>query len=170
MNQLLNTFLVIVILSTANDCLSQDLTYGQLHDYIQFNWDKAANDTIYCNEFFQILDTVAAEYLVTYDCNPFPGLQDYRQLLDNTKYPDSIDIYEISGKVFVYTLIDTAGNLYCYKIKTELGASFINEAERVLKSLNFVEAKCGGISKAYHFSFPITFEYSAKKKKKRNSN
>ena len=157
---------MLLSLLTASS-FSQNITYGQLHDYIQFNWNKEANDTIYCDEFFSILDTVTANAFITYDCAPYPGLKDYRQVVEVPNYPDSIDIYEISGRVLVYTLIDTSGNLACYQIKTQLGDRFVKEVERVLSEMNFVQAKCGGVSKAYHFSFAIRFEYPKEKKRKR---
>ena len=159
---------LLFLIMQSSLSFSQVIKYGDLFEFAEFNWNKDADEIINCDEFFAIADTVTARSFINYDCKIFPNIKgDIVSITKLQQYPSEAQEYQISGIVKVKALIDKNGNLYCYSIKTELGNLFKNQAESILRGLEFEKAICNGNPVAYITSFQVRYEFPKGRKEKR---
>jgi hypothetical protein len=166
----LKLFILVIFLCIyfPSICFSQQLRYGDLFEYAEFNWNKNIDDIIDCNDFFVIADTVTARVFINHDCSIFPNIKGWILSVEILKiYPKEAEQYQITGYVKIRALIDRNGNLYCYSIKTELGDLFIKQAESILKNLTFEKAVCNDKPVAYMIGFQVRYEYPKGRKEKK---
>jgi outer membrane biosynthesis protein TonB len=107
-----------------------------------------------------ITDTVPVRAFISHDCEVFPNIKGgIKSVINLQEYPIEAKKYQISGIVKVSALIDKNGKLYCYSIKTDLGDIFKNQAESVLKKLEFEKAICNNHAVAYISTFQLRYDY-----------
>ena len=131
----------------------------------------------------QTIKTVHLSSNTDYDCSTYfdrefirdvgytsPSIKGIKTFISSLQYPSEYDKYKISGKVFIYFLIDKTGEVICYKIESGLPEPFINETEKMLSKLSFEPASLGPKPVVGDFVFPLTWEpedKTVRKKRKR---
>ncbi|WP_247237499.1 energy transducer TonB [Telluribacter sp. SYSU D00476] len=128
----------------------------------------------------QTIKTVHLSSNTDYDCSTYfdsgfvrdagytpPSIKGIKTFISSLQYPSEYKKYKISGKVFVYFLIDKTGEVICYKIESGLPEPFINETEKMLSKLSFKPASLGPKSVIGDFVFPLTWEPEEKASRKR---
>ena len=83
-------------------------------------------------------------------------------------YPADMGRFKISGKVYINMLIDSSGNIKCYRILSGLGDPFNEEVIRFIARLKFTPAFNLGRPIEYDYTLPISFTWTEGKKRKKN--
>jgi hypothetical protein len=160
-NSAIPKIITIIIIWTITSSLTycQGLTWGDIVgcDYSKISVEP--NQIIDCQNFFDLADSCYINALITWNWTTFPKVENLDSVIDKLQYPISAKPYKISGKVFIRCLIDKTGNIYCYKILTELGESFVVEVEKIVSLFKFSKASISEKPIGYQYTIPITFKY-----------
>ncbi|MCX6236807.1 MAG: energy transducer TonB [Bacteroidia bacterium] len=163
-------FFVVIFISINCNLKSQNLKWRDIYDCDFSKKNLDLNQDINCIDFFQIKDSCKIDALITWNWTSIPKIENIDSVLKCIDYPRIAERYKISGKILIRFLIDKSGRIYCYKILSELGDVFNQEAERKIILFRFSIACISNKPVAYEYVIPIAFQFenNDKDKKKRN--
>jgi len=136
---------------------SQSLKWGDFNDCDLNKMNIDPNMDVDCDNCFQIRDSCHLESLIEWDWTSLPKIVNEDSILECITYPKEAEQYQISGNVIVRFIVDKEGNIFCYKILTELGDCFIKETERIIHLIKFNIAKVGERPIAHEYRTTIKF-------------
>jgi protein TonB len=90
----------------------------------------------------------------------FPGGEPalFKFLADNLKYPPEAKELGVTGRVFVYFVVEPDGSVSSVSVKRGIGSGCDEEAVRVVQSLpRWSPGKQGGIAVRVQFTLPVKF-------------
>lgn len=155
--------LILIILTSCNLSV-QAMKWGDLYDFNIREIKIDPNQEVNCDNCFQLLDSCSGHIIMEWVWTTYPDIVNLDSVVKCLRYPKEAVQYQISGKVVLRCLIDKDGNLFCYQLLTELGDSFIKEADRIVHLFRFSKATMNG---PVAYEYRITIRFDAPKLKKR---
>ncbi len=162
--KLINSFLLSLLIQLSTQLSAQEYINQISSDNKEFNCDSVYNRKDTIAEMGFIFET-ALEIV--------GGFDTIAHLLS---YPMEFKTFRVSGLVLADIMISKSGSLKCYKIWSGLPYPFLEEAERVVKLLDFTPATIRGRGIQSEMVIPIRFvdpnsiSMSKTKKEKRKHN